>query len=59
MMVAWARCDFRRAEARAVTVRVTVTVQRDLFKLLTSTAGLGANINTAMARKWDAAGPGV
>ena len=57
MMVAWARCDFRRVEARAVTV--PVTVQRDPFKLLTSTAGLGANINTAMARKWDAASPGV
>ena len=57
MMVAWARCDFRRVEARAVTV--PVTVQRDPFKLLTSTAGLGANINTVMARKWDAAGPGA
>jgi hypothetical protein len=47
------------ARAVAVAVTVTVTVQHDPFKLLTSTAGLGANINTAMARKWDAAGPGV
>jgi hypothetical protein len=57
LKAAWARCDFRRAEARAVTV--PVTVQRDPFKLLTSNAGLRADINTAMARKWDAAGPGV
>jgi hypothetical protein len=57
LKAAWARCDFKKAEARAVTV--PVTVQRDPFKLLTSSAGLGADINTAMARKWDAAGPGV
>ena len=57
MKAAWARCDFERAVARAVNV--PVTVQRDLFKLLTSTAGLLTDINTAMARMWDAAGPGV
>jgi hypothetical protein len=51
---AWARCDFKRVEARAVTVPVTVNVQRDPLKLLTSTAGLRADINTAMARMCDA-----